>query len=675
MQRFDCLDPNLSVKGHYFLEASAGTGKTFAIEHIVAKLLMDGEATLDQILVVTFTRASTRDLRNRIRATIERLISSAHNPLLLEQALCEIDTAPIFTIHAFCQRMLTEFSFEANIHLGEMEEGHERIRTHLLDFLRTSLTPDKWSTNQIARLLKGGIAHLVKEVVPLIEREGLSQFHTYEENVKRLYIARAPFEGKPLVEEFFRIAKDYKGICSRSGEPHEEWVRQIEALASGASLDTLLGYSPFVLAALAPEKRKSKAGAPSPLIDEMREAFLPIIEEASDVVRRLAVEAREPVKAALAAEEVITPDDILHSMTKALDNSLFTKSVREKYRAVIIDEFQDTDPLQWNIFSHLFSEVETMFLVGDPKQSIYSFRGADLYTYLKASKSIPTHCLLDTNYRSEPALVTALNTLFSHDHVGKWLALPQSGGFLEYIPALHRKEAQDTDFGDGKSAVHFWISSREKPEDDFFPWIASEIEWLVLNKGFSYNDCAILVRDRFQGQRLRRFLAKRNIPIVSKATESLKGTPAFDLMRNLLVAVHNPFDQSAIMQILSSPLVGNLTKEDLSVEIGRFHTYHDLFYGGGLAEVLAHFTLIRHDSLEAYGDLSQLIELLLDYEGKYRSLPMELVAFLDGMGEEEAYLRRPIGDDDAVTVMTIHMSKGLEFEIVFSTWPCESNTS
>ena len=248
MKRFDVLDPHLDLSGHFFLEASAGTGKTFAIEHIVAKLLKEKKATLDQILVVTFTRASTRDLRKRIRATIE----ASGDGVELRAALCEIDTAPIFTIHGFCQRMLTEFGFEAGVHLGEMEEGYAKVGRYILDFMRTSLNENEWSPNQIALLLKGGVQKLVKQVAILLERGELEEIPSYDANVKRLYIAMQPFEGKPVADEFFRISRDYKGVCNRAKEPHEKWVRQIEAIENGATLDELLGFGPSVLEALDP---------------------------------------------------------------------------------------------------------------------------------------------------------------------------------------------------------------------------------------------------------------------------------------------------------------------------------------------------------------------------------------------------------------------------------------
>ena len=196
----------------------------------------------------------------------------------------------------------------------------------------------------------------------------------------------------------------------------------------------------------------------------------------------MAGEIRKKSEEVLELQEMSTPDEILKKMKENIKNLHFFQKVSSRYRAVIVDEFQDTDPLQWHIFETLFitsaPPIPALYLVGDPKQSIYSFRNADLPTYYRAAEKIGSISYLDTNYRSEPTLITMLNGLFAEDRG------------LSYRPVHFPTNSTDTPFDDDKKPLHFFIGekkreneknwpSAEMEESLFYPFITNEIHSLI----------------------------------------------------------------------------------------------------------------------------------------------------------------------------------------------------
>ncbi len=220
----------------------------------------------------------------------------------------------------------------------------------------------------------------------------------------------------------------------------------------------------------------------------------------------------EPI---LSEELFFGPDELLKRMRVAVERDAFASCVRKKYRAVIIDEFQDTDPLQWEIFKILFLDpinpLRAFYLVGDPKQSIYRFRKADIYTYFEAKDMLgpSAHYSLGTNHRSSLAMIGVLNALFDRN----WLSLPKLQMTIPCPAVIPRSEAS-SDFSDEKGAVHF-IGARSF-EDCALPFAAMEIERLMpLLK--SPSSFAILVKDRYQADAAVQLLRDRLIPVYARA--------------------------------------------------------------------------------------------------------------------------------------------------------------
>lgn len=669
MQRFDVLDPQTPLLGHHFLEASAGTGKTFAIEHITARLIEEHDFELDEILIVTFTRAATRELKMRIRDTLKKCPPS----LAIQKALTFIDQGEIYTIHGFCHRMLTEYAYEAGLGyalLSEKESDYRAIlKEHILDFFRTALDPDTFSTAQVRGLLRSvrnNKETLLTKVLNLVEKEGEFPIYTSFKKAHETYNtlrSTTPFDPETVLE--FNKVKDKTGVLK---EPYQTQANLLEkSFLTLEEFESLTKHPPF-LTHIKEENRSRKATRDPKALYAFREALFPILEEVSSplcTLIRIARSVRSSAKQALEDKEILAPNDILKKMGQALTIPAFRQKVRSRFRAAIIDEFQDTDPIQWNIFKTLFIDdpIEALYLVGDPKQSIYAFRSADIYTYLTAEKAVSTKAHLDTNYRSDPTLIQSLNTLFSQKP--DWLSLPDAP--LPFHPVKHALEKPNRLFPDDKEPIHYFIAEVKKfrertwpsPEIEktlFFPFIAQEILHLT-HHDFCYSDCSILVKDRYQAARLKAYLESKNIPTNSKSTEPLTATPTFSLVRSLLEALISP------------------TEIPVKRFLSHLHSHHDLKENETLlTETLAAFSrpqplhaalrdLYQPTDLETYSDYLKLSELLLTHQMEAQATLPELLDFLLTLNETP---RCPVSEPNSVTIMTIHMSKGLEFNIVFA---------
>lgn len=664
MKTFDVLDPHTTLLGHHLLEASAGTGKTFAIEHITARLIQEEEFWIDEILIVTFTRAATRELKSRIRNTLKNQSSSFQ----IDRALAMIDQAQIYTIHGFCHRMLTEYAYEAGLGFELLSEEESDYRTilqdHIIDFLRTSLKPADYSTAQLAALPTDK-ERLTKKLLSLVEKEGeFPNAPSFREAYHNYLLARKDLPSITLEQlEFNKLKNPH-------GELKEPYATQLSLLQKETlTLEEFekLTAEPSFLENVTPDNLAKKATLdPTPLYN-FSKALLPILQSQTSplfTLIRMARSIRTSARKALEEKEILSPNDILKRMEGCLSLPQLRHKIRGRYRAAIIDEFQDTDPIQWNIFKTLFVDdpIPALYLVGDPKQSIYSFRSADIYTYLSAQEVVSEKAHLDTNYRSDPHLIQELNTLFSQNK--EFLSLPDAS--LPFHPVNH-PDTENRPFQDGKKPIHYFIYETEKKRERswpspameqnvFYPFIAEEIQ--SLNKqGFTYSDFAILVKDRYQAARLKTFLEAQNIPTNSKSTDPIAAGSTFQLVRFLLEALIQPNEitikRFLFPQTTHEELKGN---ETLITE-----TLANFSRPQTLQEALR--SLYTPTDLDTYSDYLQLSELLLFHQEDTGATLPDLLDFLLTLKEEP---RRPLSDPNSVTIMTIHMSKGLEFNIVFA---------
>jgi exodeoxyribonuclease V beta subunit len=344
----------INLERNGIIQASAGTGKTHAIEGLVYRLIAEARVPLDRILVVTYTEKATGDLKTRLRSKLETEIARADGECrrLLQQALDDFDQAPISTIHGFCQRLLQEYPLEKGQDFAvRLVSDAEPLDEALRDVQRRGW-PRTFGAGLIKALSWAGF-----------EGEEAAAFETTVRNLARTY---RPAWGHRLLPE----------------EP-DDWTALLASDEAPPNFHALLAAHTVrqTHQRLADLKRERGGQSFDDMLTSVRDALDP---------------KQNPRAAALLA------------------------LLRQRYHCGIVDEFQDTDQVQWDIFRRLFLESgggNPLFVVGDPKQAIYGFRGADLPTYVQAVRMMETTygaqvAVLPINWRSTPALIEALNRVF-----------------------------------------------------------------------------------------------------------------------------------------------------------------------------------------------------------------------------------------------------------------------
>lgn len=761
---FCVLDRNQNIHSSYLLEASAGTGKTYSIENIVVRLLIDKTypCTLNNILVVTFTKASTSDLKARIRFNIHRTLAmlrghSQENPpdylcalmeaeieiqnyakQQLEQALACFEQAPIFTIHGFCHRMLKEYLFEADVgaSLGDSEEG---ISPSLLcrlirDFFRTEMTNNLISLKQFQLVLihTKSVEKLEKELYHLITKgisiaplpslqDRFTEFCTRITELKQLL----EVSSEQILEDFVRQAPLYKDICNRQKTPKDENIAKVKRFTTLLEksewvlddFDVLIADGVYLAEVLQPANLCSKKLPLPPeqlhcpkLVELLTHLLVPVVTVARNpyfILSTLAHRCKEMVQSYLKQKEIFGFDDLLSSMYKAVQQDEFSTKIRHRFMTAIIDEFQDTDPVQWEIFQKIFIPEKhphgRLYLVGDPKQSIYGFRQADIYTYLTAGKALgqESKASLDTNYRSIFPLVKALNKLFCWETAPGLMALPRFAQTLPYQPVKSGVEANFKGLNDARGALHFFSFEdhpdskklAEAEESYFLPFIAEELLQLQ-SQGIALNNCAVLVADRFQAARLMQHLKNQNIPTIAQHAESLSNTVAFAAMQELMQAILTPQKESSLKIALAGPLLGwtqlevealdnfflleSLIAKGIALRKIWLQQGFSAFFQAFLASSwqsdgknVAEYILSRRGGISLYHCIQQIAELLIEREVIGKLPPhrlfdtLEEIRLLEKTGDQQ-FKQRTNPEKEGVRILTIHSSKGLEFEFVFA---------
>ncbi|MFN0064701.1 MAG: UvrD-helicase domain-containing protein [Chlamydiales bacterium] len=616
MPGFNVLDPHFDVYTSRFIEASAGTGKTFAIENIVRRLLEEG-TRIEEILVVTFTKAATLDLKKRIHQCIGKFTY-------------DFDEANIFTIHGFCYHCLVEHALEADLSLEIKEENKEiLLRRVVKDFLRTT---DVCSAEQIDKLLRQHQNDIEKLVTTIL----------------RIANDRIPIECAPntfalpeiSLAELSELALHFKKTSNRQKTLKEEVKRGFYDYTKRRNLVD----SPLLLLKVENRLQKSAVAIPSHITQAVD-----ILEKLSDplhILSLLCEGARKKIEEFVRANELLFFEDLLRHMEEKVREVAFAEKIRSQYKAVLIDEFQDTNALQWRIFSTLFMQEfrGPLYLVGDPKQAIYRFRHADIYTYLEARNCFTTIEELDCNYRSVPALVRQLNALFAQ--LPDFISLPKLSSSLPCHPVRFDEQKPDIE---EECIKAFSAQSEER--------LFAEILHLV---SYPLQENAVLVKDRYQALRFLEYAHKRGFPAQSRRSRSLLDSLAYPILDHLLQALEH-LEKERVLLVLGGPLYAlNLLETDLEPYFAQFFRFHTLWKEGGLLSFFHAFEeeegahLVARNE-ELYQDLRQLIEYLSE-----NRLDFDALAQLD---PEEVEAQQET--QEAIQVLTIHVSKGLEFDNVF----------
>jgi len=742
-------------QGVNLIEASAGTGKTFSIAMLVLRFIVEKKLNLEEILVVTFTKAATQELKTRIRRRLQDLRNYLVNPAQFDdldeafrqwadqlvepaaaishitQALAVIDNAAIFTIHGFCQRMLKQYALEsgqlfdaeltADLNALELSltEDYWRQQMYGASALKASLLGDSFATPEaLAQSIKYIHANMV--IVPDRQETDLliSQIET-----SSLKIASSI--EKSLIQPLADLVEEKPGCFTTGFLKSFAQVKQaVSAWAVAVSTTKAAGTDipVSVLQSLSFSQLPSTAvnGSKIPkdasiTLDERKLAFLNDagiselagLDDLLSQIKQVSVALRlglfDYIQSNLDAKKdainVLAYDDLISRMAKAIEGSdnLLISSLQRQFKVALIDEFQDTDQQQWDIFSGVYYTPEHyLYLIGDPKQAVYKFRGADIYSYLEAKKSASFTYTLKKNYRSSPVLLGAVNFLYSKS---------KAPFKIESIPYYSVAAGKVDNERENNNALVLWYLE-DNPDDKKGYWksggarnairvaVVNETVRLLQNQpkaGMQTvrpQDVAILVRGNDEAAHYQWALQQANVPAVINSKNSVFDCEEAVYLRQLLMALERPADLQRLRQALVLPwfdLDGQafdaLCRDDLALQqyVMDFQDFQQRWQDLGLMAMmkalLDHYQILQvisqtESAERRITNLQHLLEIIqqvvLDKRLDTQKTRDWLSQAILGEHRDEGTELRLEQDQEAVNIVTIHSAKGLEYPIVFA---------
>lgn len=753
MNVFDSL--KIDPCGCNLIEASAGTGKTYAITSLYVRLIIENEQYRpENILVVTFTEAATKELRDRIRRRLREardaatadvtadpflaeLMSSEHREwpggeaarARLELALQTFDGATISTIHSFCSRALQENAFESgSLFDTELVKNQKQLISQIVDdFWRVAFfAPDsqllplaihhKWSPELFTAFLKGLLTNPVLKIVPVFTKDEIEQIrsdcsHVYH-RISEVWAAQRG--------EIEQILLEHKGLSRNQDHYRRDVLPEVldgmDCYAGqGTPYAVFGGYEKLTSSYMKNHRLKK--------VDPPEHQFFTLWDELATLLRRVVVSLRaeliEYAKKCLrerkSALNIRFFDDLMTDLHHALGGAggeILAERMRGKYRAALIDEFQDTDQIQYKIFNRLFMDGKApLFLIGDPKQAIYSFRGADIYAYLEAKKGISEkhHHTMTLNWRSSENLVKAVNRMFSlnklYPLVIEDLTYPEVK-----VPEKTAEETTElTVEGRDPSPMQIWFYTRQAGENKSIPVKrahpdivksvtdeiaallrdASELKATIGDRAIVPSDIAVIVRGHKQAKMIYDSLQQRGIPAVVRSEQSIFRTQEAIQFCTILNAVAEAGREGKVRGALATDIMGVSANDiartfepdgatDWEKRLNSFKEYHEEWKNRGFIAMFRHFIEaegVRARLLSMPGGERSLTNLLhagelLHNEASAGNLGVNALStwFSEQVAappENEEHQIRLESDDRAVKILTIHVSKGLEFPIVF----------
>ena len=698
-----------------FIAASAGTGKTYTIQQVVARLVLSG-LTLDQILIVTYTEKAAGELKDRIRKKIEEESLKFPGNAMLQQALRDIHSAPIGTIHSFCEKVSAEFAYEASVPFEQ-----EMIDESAVEDLIEKLIRDNWIHEELfitflksggnvaglSALLKSAIQTYIPETIvlppdsditagnaPLTYSElgKISEAKNYEDLLLVEIFAAAVHVLQSNADQHVTKSKTAKDLLTAI----KEW-RKGKALYSGTifrinierpqddfevALKTIVDFKNLL---------NSQKGIDTLLSQKCLFTYIPRLYREWEKEKR--------------TKKIQSFNDMIRNVRNAVmvENSPLVRSLRQKFRYAIIDEFQDTNALQWDIFKKIFVEADDgqhhILVVGDPKQSIYSFQGADLNIYENAISEIGHGKALTTNWRSSNVMIEACNTLFeTSPHFN-----------LDFTPSNCPPDAKPDAEYKGKPVKPFWISAEDiEPKEyaeivvnniiDFCTFEGGKTRLQVPDKktgelrNVKFSDFAILARTRSELEHVEYKLRKVGLPFLRYKDDNLFTSRECAEWSALLKAIDADNYSERNRNLLYAALLTDFWGKDLDyinaisageksiAEISTFVKWHALAESRRWAELQESIyaespnmgELYQPENLQSLNKIRQIGDYAVEYLYTTNCSLEELVRHLDALvtHSENALKDSSIvakGTDlDVIQTMTIHASKGLEYPIVIS---------
>ncbi|MCP3687719.1 MAG: exodeoxyribonuclease V subunit beta [Gammaproteobacteria bacterium] len=756
---------DVTLNGIKLIEASAGTGKTYTIANLYLRHILDGKSTAE-ILVVTFTNAATEELRGRIRLRLFTALKLFQQPaktddefltllldrhksqnseqqrlsiLRLQLALRSMDEAAISTIHSFCQRVLQDHALA-----GKQYFDYELLTDD--DSLWQSAIRDWWrKATYTLQLSELGL--LYSSIGSFSKFSGwVTEMH---HRPAARYIPRTNQDQKDIYRQFRDLEDDLLKLGDQWHESIADIIRHSKVLGRNKKLpyhadniDSFLlqlndyFYAQqafplphnfrFLAADVLHENSKPATRGQDPDLDN---PFFHTVNSINRIIEALLSTLKpvvlmeayrtvsERVKKVKLKHQLISYQDQLEFLLEALQldsSGQLHNLVREQFPVAMIDEFQDTDITQYEIFKSLYYQQDalSLTLIGDPKQAIYSFRGGDIFTYMRAKQLTGVqHCTLQTNWRSQAALVNAVNCFFTYRQDS--FIYSASVGFNPATAAPANNSSALIIDNQKQAALTLWHIPGDDKNKPFSKDIAgkylnrataSEIARLIKGgqescitidgRPLQSGDIAILVRSAYEGNTMRQQLEQQGINAVTIGREKVFASEEATGLYSLLEGIAQPASRPLSRRALASSLlyhdyaqISNIINTDtnwLEYSEQLFHLHGQWQSRGFIAmfqQALHSFGLAQRLAQREYAErrltnLLHLVELLQQQSLGTAGIDDLLSWFRDQMHEsisEEAELRLE-SDQALVKIVTIHKSKGLEYPVVFLPylWSCKS---
>ena len=622
---------SINLDQHIFIEASAGTGKTYTITRIFIRYILEKRIDYRKIILLTFTKKATQEMLMRVRELIETGIKEKQldflkNPKLsneqietLQEMIKYFDQLNISTIHSFCQSLLNEYPYELNIPSAtELIDDYESYIEEILVNL-------------------------------LIQAENIG--------FDRDFIQKKSFE------EIFTYTKIFIKEIKKREEIIIDFIDVDESILSR---------------------------------EIFKNNFNKIYKEDYKELLKLLKYVYEELNKSMKYKGIFTYDDlILHLYNALKDNNNFRKKLQNEFQVCIVDEFQDTDPYQWRIFEWIFVENPSnrLVVVGDPKQSIYGFRGADFYAYENAKKQLNDKAnfyKLEISYRSTPEFIELSNKFFEKNINNNNNKYSFPIKYYELKPSYQNK----TNIYHKYHPINFIEIGSENAGDarnELSKKITAIIQDLVENhqiydkkeeelRKIKYSDVAILVRsNKTDGDVISNLLKLKNIPFINYIKNSVFNSNEAYAMEFLLKFLAEG-DSKSLKRFIVYYFI-DIPYTDLS-KIEEYYSkiyesisswknlleqkkWYKLFYKIIEDTKLYYKFLAFPDYERKITNFEHIIEILVEAATKNHYGPIELYNYFKELKESEAHNTRLESEENKVHLLTMHSSKGLEFPIVF----------
>lgn len=761
------------LHGSRLIEASAGTGKTFTLAALYVRLVLGhgndetrpARAMMpNEILVLTFTKAATAELRDRIRARLVeaalafRGTKPANDPILkdliadytpelhnrcatqLDLAAQSMDDSAIYTIHSWCQRMLSEHAFDAGASFGETIEDSDTellqslvrdywrsqfypLPTELLpEFLSIAKTPDDLldKCRALVSAQPGSVIQITGDDLPEAKApiELLASLQQWQQQLND-EIQGVDATLAQAIEALDQAFAD--GIFAKRSLKADKWqdderdqflAWQADELPLADIISLCQRYGRENLA----KQTLKKFSPPEHICFARLQGIADIASKKPDINWQVVCHASQWLITELAKRKrqlaLMSFDDMLTRLLNALSEDkngaqaqALAERIRQQYPVAMIDEFQDTDPVQFAIFNKVYQDIETsteqaLVLVGDPKQAIYSFRGADLHTYLTAREQTQgRHYNLGTNFRSTEAMVGSVNRLYER---AEQALTDGAFGFkqgeqndLPFLAVAANGKDETLQMPQPVKAMNYWpiedLGNKGSYEARMTDACADQIQQCLATgklvseadeQPVQAKDIAVLVRSRQEADKIKQALSERGIDSVYLSErQSIFASDEARLIHHWLQAIHLGDDESLLRSGLALPLMmlnesqladyldDDMRWERLAEQVKNWQwLWRKLGVLALLRAWLHHFELSSQWPERSLTNFLHLAELLQQqsqqHDGEAGLLRWLAEAIDEGISNDDSQLRLE-SDEELVQIVTWHKAKGLQYSLVF----------